>query len=188
MHEWRREEVLRVTSLCWWDRCCIYLKAVFFLLVDGIHAGERGDELEGGERLVGLLADSPLREHLLHHLDNVSLREAISDFRQATDTQGVCDDTAVSLNGLLPQNCCVQDDGRDREWESAERKQVNPVPATSLPLTEKGEHRGLLQFVWARGQRTKHSALRDFSPTRHAHRWPWVLQILESLVNWQEKI
>ena len=123
MHEWKRKEVLCVTSLCWWDRCCIYLKAVFFLLVDGIHAGERGDELEGGEWLAGLLADPPLREHLLHHLDNVSLREAVSDFRQATDTQGVCDDTAVSLNDLLPQNCCVQDDGKDREWESAERKQ-----------------------------------------------------------------
>ena len=102
---------------------CIYLKAVFFLLVDRIHAGERGDELEGSEWLVGLLAESPLREHLLHHLDNVSLREAVRDLRQATDTQGVRDDATVPLNDLLPQNCCVQDDGKDRERESAERKQ-----------------------------------------------------------------
>ena len=102
---------------------CIYLKAVFFLLVDRIHAGERGDELEGSERLVGLLAESPLREHLLRHLDNVSLREAVSDLCQATDTQGVRDDAAVPLNDLLPQNCCVQDHGKDRERESAERKQ-----------------------------------------------------------------
>ena len=94
---------------------CTYLKAVFFLLVDRIHAGERGDELEGGERLVGLLPESPLREHLFHHLDNVSLCEAVGDLRQATDTQGVRDDAAVSLNDLLPQNCRIQDDGEDRE-------------------------------------------------------------------------
>ena len=36
----------------WPDRRCVYLKAFFFLLVDGTHAGERRDELGGGERLV----------------------------------------------------------------------------------------------------------------------------------------
>lgn len=107
----------------WPGRRCVYLKALFFLLVDGTHAGERRDELEGGERLVRLLPDSALREHLLHHLDNVALGEAVGDLCQATDTQGTGDDSAVALNDFFPQNCCIQNDGKGREQESPQRKQ-----------------------------------------------------------------
>lgn len=62
----------------------IYLKAVFFLLVDGVQAAESRNELRGHEWLVHLLPEPPVSKHRFHHLDDVSLGEAVRDLRQAT--------------------------------------------------------------------------------------------------------
>lgn len=107
----------------------IYLKAVFFLLVYRVQAAESHDELQGDERLVRLLPESPVSEHPFHHPDDVSLGEAIGDLRQATYVQGIRNDSSMELNDLLPQNCCFGDGGKDRENREG---RINPALCTKL--------------------------------------------------------
>lgn len=82
-----------------------YLKTLFFLLVYGVHAGHHGDELDGREGLVRLLPDPAVCEDLFDHFDDLPLREAVGDFRQATDVQGIGEHASVAQDDLLPQNC-----------------------------------------------------------------------------------
>lgn len=82
-----------------------YLKTLFFLFVHGVHAGHHGDELDTSEGFVSLLPDSAVREHILDHFDDLSLCEAIGDFRQATDVQGIGEHASVAQNDLFPQDC-----------------------------------------------------------------------------------
>lgn len=45
----------------------------------------------------------------------MSLGETVGDLCQATYIQGIGNDASVALNDLFPQNCCIQDGGKDTE-------------------------------------------------------------------------
>lgn len=142
-------------------RSLAYLERLLLLPVHRAHAAERWDELEGDQRPVRLLPDPALGEHASHHLDDVSLREAVGDLRQATHVQGIRHDPAVALNDLLPQNCRIETAGKAQGARVTAGKPALPrVPArdrespggacadarSELPAVRMGRSRGTKCF------------------------------------------
>lgn len=130
--EARKPEGERMSCLA--SRMLGYLEALFFLSVHRVHGGHDGDELDGGERFVRLLPDPAVREHLLDYFDDLPLCEAISDFRQATDVQGVGEHTSVAENDLFPQNCQHPrqwERWRTKLWQSQQQQPRSPLRTQS---------------------------------------------------------
>lgn len=75
---WSRDKCL---PTIWLAGCFCYLKILFLLSVHRVHVGHHGDKLDGSEWLVSLLPDSAFCEHLFDHLHDLSLCEAVRDFR-----------------------------------------------------------------------------------------------------------
>lgn len=78
------------------------LKCFLLLIVHGVLAGQRGEELSSTQGLPGHLQEAQLAQHCPHHLHNAALGEAIRQLGQAADAQQLGDLSTVLCDGVFP--------------------------------------------------------------------------------------